>query len=69
MVLRLADFLNKTENYTEALRALFIEASRIANVLIEIDEGEYLIDTVKPIPLCSDITVKAYGARFVFPEN
>ncbi len=50
-----------------ALRELFENAKEHSTLIIP--PGEYLWDGGKPIELRSDLTVSAYGARFVFPRS
>lgn len=69
MVLYLSDYINKAKNCAEALSKLFEKAAEHRGTTVIIEAGEYLIDTVEPVKLCSDITVKADGAEFFFPQN
>ncbi len=50
-----------------ALRDLFENAKEHSTLIIP--PGEYRWDGGEPIELRSDLTVSAYGARFVFPRS
>ena len=67
MLLHLSDFMEKENNCVTALKRLFNEAAKRSNSVVIIDAGEYLIDDTEPIKLCSNVTVKADGAKFLFP--
>lgn len=69
MLLRLADFIKNENNCVAALKKLFSEAAKYSNSMVIIESGEYLFDDIEPVKLCSNITVKADGAKFLFPEN
>ncbi len=56
-------------NDAEALRACFAAAADCPHTLLTIEPGDYLVDTVDPIPLCSGLTVHAQGAVFHFPRD
>lgn len=50
------------------------DSARLAALLgrggvVTIPEGDYHLDGTKPIPLRSDTTVMAHGARFILPET
>lgn len=51
-----------------ALPALFAKAAERGGI-VTIPPGDYRLDGTGPIPLASDTTVFAYGARFHFPER
>lgn len=72
MRIYLSDFCAKADgktNCADAFIKCFEKAKAQAEPVIVIEEGTYLIDSQTPIPLCSDLHIFAYGAKFLFPEN
>lgn len=53
---------------TAQLRELFAPAMERGGT-VTIPCGDYFLDGDEPIPLASDMTVSAYGARFHLPQN
>ena len=56
-------------NDASALRACFTEAASGNAAFVTIEPGVYLVDAPEPVPLCSHLTVRAYGATFLFPRE
>ena len=56
-------------NDASALRACFMEAASGGGAFLVIEPGIYLVDTEESIPLCSHLSVRAYGATFLFPRE
>lgn len=71
-IFHLSDFLpGNGKDDTEAFARCF-EAARQESadaVQIIIAPGNYHLDAIEPIPLCSNLTVLADGANFYFPED
>ena len=69
---RLSDFgavSDGSANSFEAIKQCFIKASTVSDSIVEIDPGEYLVDSFESIPLASHVRVYADGAVFRFPRD
>jgi hypothetical protein len=53
---------------TQKIAELFEQVAE-AGGLVTIPPGDYHLDGTNPVPLTSNTTVSAYGARFYFPES
>jgi hypothetical protein len=65
---RLADYLLATEPEA-ALRKCFEDVAKAGGGSVTIPPGDYPLKWGVPMPLCSNTTVSAYGARFHLPEE
>lgn len=54
---------------TAALRACFAAAAAAGGGVVTIPPGDYFLKGETPVPLCSQLTVNARGARFHLPET
>lgn len=54
---------------TAAFMACFEAAAKAGGGTLTVPAGNYFLSGVKPIPLTSDLTVSAYGARFLLPKD
>ncbi len=66
----LSQFLSKKEIYADhAFSKCFHAASEAGQAVIYIEPGEYHLEGLVPIPLCSNVHVIAKGATLYFPED
>ena len=56
-------------NDASALRACFTAAASGNAAFVTVEPGIYLVDSAESIPLSSHLTVRAYGATFLFPRE
>lgn len=56
-------------NTEEALQHCFVDAAKSGGGTVTIPPGDYWVNGNAPIPLSSNISVSAYGARFHLPEH
>lgn len=68
----LAAFGPKADGHTDdtaAFIACFEAAAKAGGGTVTIPAGDYFLPGAKPVPLASQLTVLAYGARFHLPER
>lgn len=58
-----------TTDATAAFVVAFEDAAKDGGGVITVPPGDYFFEGKKTIPLCSNLTVQAHGARFLLPET